>query len=125
MTDEQESVGVTDPSYDDWCVALRDGRLLGQRCSDCGHETAAPKAACARCGGQSIERIELPTTGELYARTHVAIAPAAFDGPYDVGLVTVGGARVLARLDGSFEIGDELTLQGVVEGDDGPAPVFG
>lgn len=117
--------GVTDPSYAEWRAALEEGTLLGQRCADCGHETAAPKAACAQCGSRDIVRIELPTEGEVYARTHVAVAPSEFDGPYDVGLVIVGDARVLARLESDFEIGETVSFQGVFDGPRGPAPVFG
>lgn len=117
--------GTTDPSAAQWREALRDGRLLGQHCPDCGHETAAPKAACAQCGSQAVERVDLPTEGEVYARTRIEVAPAAYEGPYDVGLVSVGDARVLARLDGHFEIGDAVSLQDVFEGEHGPAPVFG
>ena len=32
-----------------WAAALREGILLGQECSECGHVTAAPKVACAQC----------------------------------------------------------------------------
>ncbi|WP_248515079.1 Zn-ribbon domain-containing OB-fold protein [Salinarchaeum laminariae] len=118
--------GATDPTYAEWRQHLwEDQVLLGQRCHDCGHATAAPKAACAQCGSRSIERIDLPPEGEVYARTRIEIAPAEFDGPYTVALVDLGEARVLARLTGEREIGESVTLTDVYEGDLGPAPVFG
>jgi len=117
---------ATDPTYREWRQHLWEDRvLLGQRCRDCGHATAAPKAACARCGARDLERIDLPTAGEVYARTRIEVAPADFAGPYEVGLVDLGDARVLARLDGEFEIGESVALVDVYEGDLGPAPVFG
>jgi len=69
---------TTEPAeltYEDWATALRDGTLLGQRCSDCGHVTAAPKAACAHCGSQGLTTTELPTTGEVYTETTLEVVP--------------------------------------------------
>ncbi|AGN01800.1 hypothetical protein L593_09275 [Salinarchaeum sp. Harcht-Bsk1] len=118
--------GATDPSYEEWRRSLwEDETILGQRCGDCGHATAAPKAACARCGSRDLDRIELPTEGEVWARTRIEIAPADFDGPYTVALVDLGEAKVLARLTDEFAIGDSVALTDVYEGDLGPAPVFG
>jgi len=118
--------GATDPSYEEWRRTLwEDETILGQRCGDCGHATAAPKAACAQCGSRDLERVELPTEGEVWARTRIEIAPADFEGPYTVALVDLGDATVLARLTDEFEIGDSVELVDVYEGDLGPAPVFG
>lgn len=107
-----------------WRRALRDGLLLGQRCPDCGHVTAAPKAACARCGARDLAVEALPTTGEVYTQTTIAVAPEGFEGPYRVGVVDLGDARVLARIPDDADIGDQLSLAGVVETDDRPAPRF-
>lgn len=108
-----------------WTAALRDGTLLGQHCTECGHATAAPKAACARCGSRDIGVVQLPTEGEIYAETTVAVAPAGLEAPYQVAVVSLGEARVLARIDGEVSIGDTVELGDVVEGEGGPAPVFG
>ena len=114
----------SDPlSYEEWTSALHEGELLGQRCPDCGNETAAPKAACAHCGSRAIETVSLPTEGTVYSVTTVGVTPADFSGPYDIAIVDLGDARVLARLEGEAEIGDPVALGGVV-GDDEPAPVF-
>lgn len=107
-----------------WSRALRDGVLLGQRCEDCGHLTAAPKAACAQCGSEAIAPIRLPTTGEVYSETTVQVAPEQFEGPYQVALVTLGDARVMARVEDGVEIGDTVHLGGVVEEDAYPGPLF-
>ena len=114
-----------DLTYSGWAEALRDGTLLGQHCTECGHATAAPKAACARCGSRDIGVVQLPTEGEVYAETTVAVAPADFDGPYQVAIVSLGEARVLARIDGEVSIGDAVELRDIVEVDGRPAPVFG
>ena len=108
-----------------WSRALRDGVLLGQHCPDCGHATAAPKAACAKCGSREIGVVQLPTDGEVYTETTVAVAPAGFEAPYQVALVSLGEATVLAHVDGEASIGDAVELCDTVEADGGPVPVFG
>lgn len=113
--------------YDDWVAAVRDGRLLGQDCSDCGHVNGSPKGACARCGSRDLETVDLPTTGEVYTETTVNVQPEQFaDRGYQVALVAVGDARVTARLRGDHAaIGDEVSLVDYTDEDDGhPAPVF-
>jgi uncharacterized OB-fold protein len=108
-----------------WRRALRNGHLLGQACRDCEHVTGAPKAACARCGSDAIAPVELPTTGEVFAETTVHVAPDPFDGPYQVALVSLGDARVMARVEDGVTIGDAVGLSGTIEADNAPAPVFG
>ncbi|WP_255168068.1 Zn-ribbon domain-containing OB-fold protein [Natrononativus amylolyticus] len=113
--------------YDEWAAALEDGDLRGQRCPDCGHETAAPKAACGRCGARDLETVSLPTEGTVYTETTVAVAPEGFDGGYRVAVVDLGEARVLARLADDCEagIGDPVEFSGTVSGPNGePAPLF-
>jgi uncharacterized OB-fold protein len=113
--------------YDDWARAVTEGQLLGQECADCGHVAGAPKGACAQCGSRDIETVELPTTGEVYTETTVNVPPRQFEERgYQVVLVEVGGARVMARVDGEHvDIGDEIELVDYTDEDDGhPAPVF-
>lgn len=107
-----------------WRRALRDGVLLGQRCPDCGHVTGAPKAACARCGSRDLAVEALPTTGEVYTETTIAVPPAGFEGPYRVGVVQLEAARVLGRIPDDAAIGDAVALAGIVEADDRVAPRF-
>lgn len=109
-----------------WSAALREDVLLGQKCPDCDHVTAAPKAACARCGAQDTAVVELATEGTVYAETTMFVGPAAFSGtePYGVALVDVGDARIMAHVDGEVEIGDRVVFAGTVEADDSPGPLF-
>lgn len=126
LSDESET---TDEllTYGRWAEALESGELLGQCCPDCGHETAAPKAACARCGSRTLETITLPTEGVVYTESTVAVAPEGFDAPYRVAVIDLGEARVLGRLadDCEADIGDTVSLLGVVEDRTEPAPLFG
>lgn len=111
-------------THEDWTAALREGTLLGQRCNDCEHVTAAPKAACARCGSRDLEADELPTTGEIYTETRLEVVPEGFDGPHHVVLVEVDEARVMAHVPKSVEIGQTVELTDTIEDDGGVAPVF-
>lgn len=108
-----------------WAQALRDGVLLGQQCGVCGRATAAPKAACGSCGSRVLDVVQLPTEGEVYAETTIAVSPAGFEAPYQVAIVSLGETRVLARIDGEVAIGDSVELVDVTEVDGQPAPVFG
>lgn len=113
-----------DLGYDEWADALREGDLLGQECPGCGHVTGAPKAACARCGERDLSTVRLPTEGEVYTETSIYVPPAGFDGDYQVALVQLGEARVLARIDGHAEIGEAVSMTDVDEVEGHPAPVF-
>jgi hypothetical protein len=117
--------GETSPDYDQWKTTLREEQVLvGQHCPDCAHETAAPKAACARCGARRLETVRFPTEGTVYATTTIHVAPDGFEGPYDVALIDLGEARTLGRVRDDTEIGDRVAVVDVFESDEGPAPVF-
>lgn len=81
MSEDDLATVPDELTYSDWVTAIRDGTVLGQHCRDCGHATAAPKAACARCGTRDIETVELPTTGTVYTETRLEVVPEGFDGP--------------------------------------------
>lgn len=120
-TDAIESDELT---YQDWTAALRDGALLGQQCGDCDHVTAAPKAACARCGSRDLAATELPTIGEVYTETTLEVVPEGFDGPYQVALVTLDDARVMSHVPADVEIGQRVELTDAIEDDGAVGPVF-
>lgn len=112
-------------THAEWVEALRDGRLLGQACPDCGHVAGAPTAACAHCGSRAIQTVELPTSGTVYAETTIAVSPDWFDeSAYQVAMVDLGEARVTARIDGDVDIGDPVAFAGALEALEEPAPVF-
>lgn len=111
-------------TYARWRQALADNRLLGQRCQNCDHETAAPKAACATCGSRNLNTIELPDDGTIYSVTTIYIPPEGFERPYNIGLVSVGNARVTARINGEAAIGDEVVFDDAIDTGTGTSPVF-
>lgn len=110
--------------YSGWAEAVRDGVLLGQECSECGHVTGSPKAACPYCGDRGIEVVRLPSEGEVYSETTIKVPPEGYDGEYQIVIVEVGGARVLGRMPGGVGIGDTVELADYTEVKSEPAPVF-
>lgn len=113
-------------THEAWADALREGDLLGVTCADCGATYGTPFAVCNDCGGRDVETTDLPTEGEVYSETTVQVPPVGFEGPYQVGMVQLGSARVMARLESEdrVDIGDRVVLDGVVDSDGNPAPVF-
>lgn len=120
-----ELLEIENLTHAEWARTLREGLLLGQECEDCGNRTAAPKAACVRCRGGNIKTVELPTTGVVLTETTVGVAPEQFTGPYQIGLIDLGDATIMARFEDDIQIGDSVTLIGTVEEDIYPAPLFG
>ena len=114
-------------THAEWSAALRDGRLLGLHCENCGTTQGTPKAACPDCGSRNLEPVELSTEGVVYTETTVNVPPEGIEERgYQVAVVDLGDARVLGRLDDeAVTIGDDVVLAGFLEDDQGnPAPRF-
>ena len=111
-------------AHREWVDALREGDLLGVVCTDCDRTYATPFAACDDCGSRDLERTTLPREGVVYTETTVQVPPEQFEGPYQVGLVEVDGAKLMARLEGDASIGDRVVFDDVLEESGDPAPVF-
>lgn len=116
-----------DLGYEEWATALREGRLLGQECQECGYTTTTPKAGCVRCGSFDLVTVQLPTRGTVYSESAVQVTPAGFDQEYQIALIELGDtqARLLARVEGTLEIGDSAEFVDTFEQEGMPAPVFG
>ncbi len=79
-------------------------QLAGGRCSDCSTTTFPHQDGCPRCGGGRMERIGLPTTGDLWSYTVQSFPPKhpyrglePFE-PFGVGYVDLGDVCVESRL---------------------------
>lgn len=75
-------------------------RLLGSRCSRCGHIAYPAESICNACAhrGES-EPIELSPGGILYTFTIVHVAAPGVETPYALGYVDfIEGARVFGRI---------------------------
>ncbi|HUW65771.1 MAG TPA: Zn-ribbon domain-containing OB-fold protein [Spirochaetia bacterium] len=65
---------------------LKEGRLQGLKCADCGAYTAPPKVACAECGGRELTVVELSGRGTIRTYTVIRVAPEGFTAPYVVAM---------------------------------------
>lgn len=78
------------PETEFWWEGCRGGRLLLQRCGDCGTYQFYPRSRCASCLGGSLEWVQAAGTGMVatYTICRVPVAEAyAADVPYVVALV--------------------------------------
>lgn len=109
----------------------RDGRLVLQKCGDCGRVRHYPQVLCPACQSFAVEHVDAAGTGTVQSWTvsHHAFDPAfADETPY--ALVTVDmdeGVRVLGRFAGDDAVLRlELPVRIAFEdGHDGaPQPVF-
>jgi len=84
--------------------AAKEGRLLVERCSDCGAETFPPRGICRSCRSRNVGFGEVAGRGEVYSLTvnHQRWLPG-LEVPYAVVLVEFPGhpgVRVAGRLRG-------------------------
>lgn len=95
--------GVTDETQVFWDAA-NDGRLLVERCADCGAESFPPRGICRACRSRSTAPVEVTGRGTVYSFTvnHQRWMPD-LEVPYAVVLVEFPGhpgVRVVGRLRG-------------------------
>lgn len=76
--------------------ALRERRILGQRCPACEQVYVPPKGLCARDGIPLEGTIELPDTGVVttFCIVNIPFAGQAVDCPYVSASITFDGADI-------------------------------
>jgi uncharacterized OB-fold protein len=83
--------------------ALKQDKLLGLKCRDCGAVTAPPVMVCRRCDSPDLEIVELKGSGEIRTFTTVFVAAEGREGevPYTIALVALDeGPWLMGILDG-------------------------
>ncbi len=102
----------------DFAKHLKDGRLMGSKCKDCGAFSFPPRADCESCMSGNFEFVELSGKSTLQTFTKIVAAPTGFEDvvPYTVGVVDLEeGGRALAWFgdtvqEDEIEIGMELQV---------------
>jgi len=93
---------LSDPINAPHWEGLNHGRLLVQRCLECGRARWRPAEICPTCWTPGGEWIDFPARGQLYSATvyRRAMAPGFKDHvPYAVGLVELAEEiRMVGRL---------------------------
>jgi len=91
---------------------LKDGRLMGSKCTKCGATSFPPRADCGTCMSGDFEFIEYSGRGTLQTYTRIDAAPTGFDDvvPYTLGVVDLAeGGRLLAWM-GESIAADEIKM---------------
>jgi hypothetical protein len=120
---------LTDDNAFFW-EAAAEGRLVAQRCHECGRLRHPPRPMCPRCRSLEFEVVQLSGRGSLYsyAILHHPRHPA-FDYPIIAALVDLEeGIRLVSNLSGvesaDIEIGMELEVSFEATENGGAIPVF-
>jgi len=96
----------------DFAVHLKDGRLMGSVCRDCGYASFPPRADCPECLSGGFEFSERTGRGTIYTHSTIEAAPTGFDDevPYTVAVVDLEeGGRLLAWI-GDTIAADEVEI---------------
>ena len=83
--------------------ALKENKLLGLRCNQCGAITVPPKIVCGECASADIDVVELSGKGEIQTFTTVFVPPEGREEecPYTIVLVSLDeGPWVMGNLTG-------------------------
>jgi uncharacterized protein len=92
---------LTDAPSREYFTAWKDGRLLVQRCPDCGHRQHYPKAMCEECGGTPVFEQEQPV-GTVYTFTvirQMAGEPFRTEAPYPVAMIELDcGVKIMGTV---------------------------
>jgi uncharacterized OB-fold protein len=96
------SAPEADADSEGFWAALREHRVVLQRCTACGRVRFPPMPGCPRCGATGCEEAEAGGAGTVYSwvRVHRSSGEAAGDVPYAVATVDLDeGCRMFGRLE--------------------------
>src|SRR5947208_3666396 len=120
---------LTDDNQAYW-EAAKEGRLVAQRCTNCGQFHHPPRPMCPQCHSTDHEMVDLAGTGVVYsyALLHHPQNPA-FTYPIPAVLVDLDeGVRIVSNLvgvdPGEIRIGMEVEVAFEPAEDDMAVPVF-
>jgi hypothetical protein len=102
-------------SYVDYVEGLKQGRLLGLKCNQCGAYAGTPKKVCPVCRSEDMEVVELSGKGTVQTFTVVRVPPEGFENevPYIIAEVELGeGVWVMGNVVGVDPDKVDLSLIG-------------
>lgn len=75
-------------TYNAFKEALKQNKLLGLKCNQCGAYTVPPKKVCMECASEDLGIVELSGKGEIQTFTVINVPPEGIEEcPYMVVLV--------------------------------------
>jgi len=90
-------------TFKEYNEALKQNKLLGLKCQDCGAITVPPKMACRKCTSPNMDIVELTGKGKIQTFTTVNVASEGREGevPYMIVLVELDeGPWIMGNLTG-------------------------
>ena len=88
-------------TYNQFEEGLKQGKLLGLKCNQCGAYTVPPKKVCYQCTSEDMDIAELSGKGKIQSFTTIYVPPAGFQAAYTVVLVELDeGPWVMGNLSG-------------------------
>ncbi len=102
-------------TFKEYNEALKENRLLGLKCPQCGVVTTPPKMVCRGCGGTDMEITELVGEGRIqtFTSNNVAAEGREDEAPYVILLVEMNeGPWVMGNLTGTDPAAADMGLIG-------------
>jgi uncharacterized OB-fold protein len=90
-------------TFKDYNEALKENKLLGLKCKECGTITVPPMMVCRQCASPDMEIIELKGRGKIQTFATVNVAPEGREAevPYIIVLVELDeGPWLMGNLTG-------------------------
>ncbi len=90
-------------NFKQYSEALKQNKLLGLKCKQCGNIIVPPKIACGNCASTELDIAELSGKGKIQTFTTVFVAPEGREGecPYVIVLVELDeGPWIMGNLTG-------------------------
>jgi len=90
-------------SFKEYNEALKQNKLLGLKCNECGTITAPPKITCGECTSTDMDVVELSGKGEIQTFTTVFVPAEGreAEAPYIIVLVQLDeGPWIMGNLTG-------------------------
>lgn len=90
-------------TFKEYNEALKEDRLLGLKCQECGTITIPPKITCSKCQGTQLEVVQLSGKGTVQTFTTIFVPPEGreAEAPYVVVLVELDeGPWLMGNLGG-------------------------
>ena len=102
MAEHMKPAPMPDHVTAEFWEAAKQGRLLIQRCGDCGRLQFFPQSQCRTCLSEHVEWVEASGKGRIYSYTVVHRPPSLTfedDVPYTVALVELKeGVRMMSTI---------------------------
>ena len=88
-------------TFKEYNEALKENKLLGLKCKECGAITVPPKMACRKCSSPDMEIVELTGRGKIQTFTIVNVAAEGRESevPYTIVMVELDeGTWIMGNL---------------------------